>query len=332
MKNVQVMVRTSERTLYTRCHQAWWWSYVEQRTPLEKWSRALIFGDMVHRSLAAYYIPETRKARKRGPHPAQTFVKLYDIMNADGKAFSVRVDDEFWIDALDLGVEMMENYVTHWRDADKDILVLYPEMPFQYPIIDPVTGKHLVTYVGTTDALIRRISTGKLGLFEHKTAAAINTNHLFLDEQASSYWCIVPLWLLANGIIKEKDNMDFMLYNFMRKAEKDDRPQNALGQYLNINGTVSKRQPPPLFHREPLYRGKHEQANTMARIIAQVHEMNMIRNGTLTMYKSPSKDCSFCEWADLCELHETGSDWKELKRMTSEKWEPYLQHIWALQL
>jgi len=367
------MVRTSERTMFCKCRQAHWWSYIEQRQPIEGWSPALVFGDMVHRCMAAYYIPETRKRRKRGPHPASTFGKLYDKMNANGKAFRVRVDDEFWINARELGVGMMENYVDQWREEDKRYVILYPEMPFQIAIKDPLTGEILCIYVGTADALILDTLTGRLGLFEHKTAAAISTEHLFLDEQASSYWCLIPRWLLENEIIKPEQNMDFMLYNFMRKALKDDRPQNALGQYLNLPtvdqlkahlmntgltrdaitglkkdqlealvrkrkfdpaqlGEVSKVQPPALFHRELLYRGVHEQENTYRRIIEQVREMNLVRTGAMPHYKAPSKECRFCEWKDICELHETGSDWKELKRITTKKWSPYEQHIWSIDL
>lgn len=368
-----VMVRTSERTMFTKCRQAWWWSYKEQRTPIEQWSRALVFGDMVHRCLAEYYIPESRKRRKRGQHPAASFGKLYDKMDANGKAFNVRVDDEFWINARELGTEMMENYVTEWRERDKDIVVLYPEMPFQYPIFDPDTGEVLCIYVGTTDALILSLVTGRLGLFEHKTAATISTAHLFLDEQASSYWCLIPKWLKDNQIVKPGQTMDFMLYNFMRKAMKDERPKNALGQYLNSPtvdalkthltntgmtkdaiaglkkdqlealvirrkfdpaqlGEVSKVQPPPLFQREIVYRGEKEQANTFQRIIEQVREMNMVRAGEMAHYKAPSKDCAFCSWRDICEMHETGSDWKELKRLTTTRWSPYAAHIWDVDL
>jgi len=372
MTTTPVMVRTSERTMFTKCRQAWWWSYVEKREPIEQWSKALMFGTMIHRCLAAYYIPETRKNRRRGPHPAQTFVKLYDVMDANGKAFNVRTDDEFWVDALDLGVAMMENYIDEWRQEDKDIVVLYPEMPFQYVLRDPDTGKPLCMYVGETDALIRRVSTGRLGLFEHKTAGTISTTHLFLDEQASSYWTILPKWLVANGIVKGTDNIDFMLYNYLRKAEKDDRVRNSAGVALNlptvevlrsalleadpdasvrgakredlldmlkakgINGLLlgepSKQQPPPLFHRELVYRTKEERANTLQRIVEQVREMELVRTGKMAHYKAPSKDCSYCPWRDICELHEQGSDWKELRKFTTRKWEPYRAHIWSIEL
>lgn len=331
MKPQKVFIRTSERTMFVKCRQHWWWSYKERRKPIEQWSKALVFGDMVHQALAAYYIPETRNKRKRGPHPAETFTKLYDVMDADGKAFNVRTDDEFWVSARDLGQEMMENYVTTWAEADKSIVVIEPEMPFQYDITDPLSGEYLCTYVGTTDALVYDLRTARYGLLEHKTAASISTSHLFMDEQASTYWCIVPRWLRENGIIKPDQEFDFMLYNFLRKGKSDPRPVNNLGQSLNRDGTVSKSQPPPLFHRELLYRGKAEQENTYERIIQQVKEMNLVREGKMPHYKAPSKDCSWCEWKDLCEMHETGSDWKELRKEMTKKWEPYEVHLPALE-
>lgn len=372
MSETPVMVRTSERTMFTKCRQAWWWSYVERRRPVEGWSAALTFGTMIHRALAAYYIPETRKERRRGPHPAQSFVKLYDIMDANGRAFNVRTDDEVWIDALDLGVEMLENYIDQWKQEDRDILVLYPEMPFQYIVRDPATKEILCVYVGETDVLVRNLRTGRLGLMEHKTAGIIDTGHLFLDEQAGSYWTILPKWLVEQGVVKKDDNLDFMLYNYLRKAEKDERPRNSAGQYLNlptvevlkaalleadpqasvrgakredlldmlkghgINGLLlgepSKHQPPPLFHRELIFRTQAERRSTMQRIHEQVTEMNLVRAGKMPHYKAPSKDCRFCEWRDICEIHEQGNDWKELKRMTTKKWDPYAAHIWDIEL
>ena len=65
----EIMVRTSERTLFARCAWAWYMEYVLGWRP-NKPSVALVMGDLVHQSLAAYYVPETEKKRRRGPHPA----------------------------------------------------------------------------------------------------------------------------------------------------------------------------------------------------------------------------------------------------------------------
>jgi hypothetical protein len=373
-----VFVRTSERTQFTKCRQSWWWSYKEQRKPNEAFSHPLIFGDMIHRALAEYYVPETRKERRRGPHPSQTFHRIYNEMDRRAKDFNIHVDDERWVNTLELGVAMLEGYIDKWKDEDEDILVLYPEMPFQLDLDDPDTGEYLCTYVGTTDSLVMRMSTRQVGLLEHKTAATISTSHLFIDEQASTYWTLIPEWLLRNEIFPrgKMPEFSFMLYNYLRKGMPEDRPVNDQGQALNKPtkedlvqalaakgvsavsgkptakltkealetycatvgidpekcGQVSKQQPPPLFHREMVYRGDFERQMTFERIVQQVREMNLVRRGKMPHYKAPSKDCSWCEWRDLCELHETGNDWRELRKYTTHKWEPYRDHVWSLDL
>lgn len=332
VKEKPVMVRTSERTQFAHCRQRWHWAYVEQMRPKESRFNALVFGDLVHRALAAYYVPETARKRRRGPHPAQTYLRLYDALADQTRTgrMDLFVDDtdEKFVDARELGEEMMTNYIDEFG-KDERYLVLYPEMPFQIDLKDG-RGRVVCTYVGTSDALIKDLETNRLGLFEHKTAAAIDTSHLFLDEQASTYWAIVPLWLRENGILPPDEDMDFMLYNFMRKGKKDQRPRNEQGQCLNKDGSVSKNQPAALFKRELVFRGPEDRYSTYDRILAQVHEMNMVRSGDLEVYKAPSKDCRFCEFRDVCELHEQRSNWEELLHATFRKWEPYKDHVWSL--
>ena len=378
-KNVPVMVRTSERRMFCECRQRWWWAYVDRLKPRDQKMGALLFGDMIHRALAAYYIPETKKKRRRGPHPAQTFIKIMDAVEADQRrrgrsaALEISVDDseEQWVSARDLGVEMMENYIDLYG-KDERYLVIHPEMPFQLIMRDG-DGKIVCIYVGTTDAFIFDLETGRWGLFEHKTAKSISLSHLFLDEQASTYWTLIPLWLRENDIIKGDEDIAFMLYNFMRKAKKDQRPQDEKGHYLNkpskdalmeaaiktglhpmdakkakmdqleewlrgqgvkpeFLGEISKSQPPPLFKREQVFRGDQDRANTYDRIQAQVHEMNLVRAGELEVYKAPGLQCAMCEFRDMCELHEIGSNWEELRKAMFQKWDPYLAHIWDLDL
>lgn len=369
MTEERVFIRTSERTQFAGCRQKWYWSYVKRRKPRST-SAALMFGDLVHRALAAYYIPETRRNRQRGPHPMETFERLCYEMERMGRTFGVKADDK-WEDARDLGYVMLRNYIDHWGNDD-EILVLYPEMPFQYDLHDG-EGNYVCTYVGNTDALVFNLRTKKMGLFEHKTAASINTSHLFLDEQAGAYWCILPLWLRQNGILKEGQDLDFMLYNYLRKSVgTEEKHTNAKGEVVNKPkkealaqrlvsegadpalakkwkvdemieligeatayaelGEVSKVQPPPLFHREIVHRGPQDRANVYQRIMDQADEMSEVRHGLRPPLKSPGKDCSFCEWRDLCEVHEVGGDWKRMMAGMSKTWEPYSDHVWALNI
>ena len=145
-------------------------------------------------------------------------------------------------------------------------------------------------------------------------------------EKKSAYkW--IPI--LLSGLV---------LFLFACRLSQDEKVENtisfnsiydALAAYDSVVITLKA---PDGHTIDVVYRGKVEQQMTFNRIVEQVREMNMARAGELAIYKAPSKDCTFCQWKDLCELHETGTDWKELRRMTTRKWSPYASHIWSVDL
>lgn len=317
----ELLIRTSERVTFTRCPQKWKWAWVDCLTPIRV-APALRFGDLVHQALATYYKP----GKKRGVRPATTFKKIYEANLTELESLGMRTESGDWEKAYDLGIEMLHGYVDKYG-KDERYEVIAPEMPFQIDVYDPKTNLYICTYVGTFDAVIRDLWTNEIGLFEHKTAKAIYTAHLTLDEQAGSYWAFAPDFLKAQGVLKEDENLDFVLYNFLRKGMPDQRPQNEKGQYLNKDGSVSRIQPPPLFKREIVYRGNAERRNTMLRVIKIAKLMKKARGGRFPIYKIPTRDCSWqCEFVDMCELHESGGDWQSLKRSTMTKWDPYEAH------
>lgn len=323
-----VLLRTSERSTFMRCPQKWKWSYLDhlkahrQATPLR-------FGSLVHEALAGFYIASKSKGKiVRGPLPAKTFEKLYAAEVAEQGKMRVYTESEEWVDALALGLEMLKNYVKLYG-KDERYLIVAPEMPFQVDIFDPTTGEYVCTYVGTLDAFIYDLEKREYGLMEHKTAKAITTGHLSLDEQAGSYWAFAPDYLKSLGVMKDGQSLDFILYNFLRKGTADTRPQDAEGHYLNQNGSVSKNQPAPLFHRERVYRSDADRRSLMLRVIDQSRVMSLMREGALPIYKSPMMGCTGmfgCEFRDMCEVHETGSDWEAIRDSMFDVWEPYEIH------
>ena len=323
-----IMIRTSERTTFKECRQKWWWAYVDQLTSKRAPGTALRFGTLVHQALAAYYRP----GRKRGPLPADTYLALYLAQRAQGMPeMVVRKDEEEdapgFIDPIDFGIGILEHYVqTYGKDERYEIL--QPEQAFQLDIHHPDTGKYLFTYVSEMDAVVRDLQTRKIGLFEHKTSATLEPfgAPLTLDEQASAYWTFGTMWLKATGKIKKTEDLDFMLYNFLRKALPDPRPKNEEGLAMNKNGTVSKRQPGPYFRREQVMRGQYEREIVFRRALNEFREMQMTRKGRLAVYKSPGRHCGFCEFRDMCEVHETGSDWEAMRDGLFEHWNPYEAH------
>lgn len=304
----------------------WYWAYVDCLKPVGI-STPLHFGDLVHQALAAYYKPETNDRRmsekpKRGPHPSKTFQKLY---KAADKVYYIRTDDK-WEGALELGIDMLENYIDHYG-LDQRYYIVSPEMPFRVPIIKD--KKAVATYVGVVDATYKDLSNGSAGFFEHKTAASINTHKLDLDEQNGTYSALGTTFLRKKGVIGPDMELDHVMYNFLRKGFRDAREKDDQGRYLNKDKTVSKVQPASLLVRHKAYREAAANDSVKARILDQHKEMQMVREGFLNPGKSIVDGCSGmngCEFRDMCVLHESGQDWESYRDAMFTKWNPYLQH------
>lgn len=317
----QYLVRTSERRDWMDCNQRWWWAYVEGLKSIDS-KPALAFGDLIHQALAAYYIP----GKKRGPYPVDTFLELFAEHGEN--LFGFKDENLDFNEPEELGCEMLANYVEWATPLDKHLEIIAPEQAFQVDIFDSETDDYLCTYVGQLDAVVRDHKSKRLGFLEHKTTKAIPPPYwLPMDEQAGSYWAFAPDWLRDQGWLGPNEDMDFILYNFLKKMKKDPRPTNELGQCLNGDGSVSKRQPGPLFHREMVYRNAEMRNAMITRVEWQVQMMKWQREGKLPVLKSPDGDCRWkCQFKDMCHLHEMGQDWEALRDAMFVRWKPYEAH------
>jgi hypothetical protein len=286
---------------------------------------------LIHEALAEYYVigkkrkpkvlvPAFRAAYERDITAAGEFV----VYGEDGDPDA----DEKWINALDLGVEMLEMYIERYGD-DKGWEVLATEQPFRVPVYNPRNGRYLFTYAGILDLIMREIPKDRIWIWDHKTTGSINLRALGLNEQFGSYWTFGTEWIKEQGLLKDKDFQDLsgLMVNYLRRARRDDRPRDAEGHALNKDGSVSKRQQAAVFHREPTFRSLDDRERVRRRAMNDNREMQMVRAGTLPADKSPSIfNCPSCPWLDACELHETGADWERFVEATTEKYDPYSQH------
>lgn len=221
------MVRTSERLLFKRCRWAWDRDFNDRMRPARS-GPALRFGSLMHAAMEPYY----KVGRKRGPHPAKTFKRLFDKDFEEQGHLGFRDEDGTWADAGEMGVHLLEDYVKKYG-KDERYEVIATEQAFQVPILNPVTGKVVAIYTGIVDGIWRDLDEQLLLIADHKSAAQISTGYLALDEQAGAYWTFGQDWLREKGLLKPEDELAGMLYNFLRKAKRDTRPQNADGHYLN---------------------------------------------------------------------------------------------------
>jgi hypothetical protein len=317
------MIRNSERQSYKKCRQQWWWNFVDLLKP-EETARALRFGDLIHQSLAAYY----KKGIRRGPLPHKNFARLYEAQWEELGRLNMRADDEGkWADAGDLGEAMLKGYIDEYGERDKQYRILSSEQVFQVPIL---THKLKFVIVGTLDGVWQDRASGDIFFKEFKTAASIDPAPLAMDEQAGTYWTYAPKWLWRQGLMPDGLYPSHILYTFLRKALKDQRPRDEFGQSLNQDGTVSKKQPAKNFARFPIYRDRADREMMHRRVTAEAAEMEMVRRGDLAVIKNPGPlympNCRGCSFKDMCELHETGSDWEAMRDATMKTWDPYAAH------
>jgi hypothetical protein len=339
------MLRTSERKSFKTCRWQWQQGYNDHWKAIDE-APALRFGTLIHKALELRYPPGI----KRGPKPAETFQQLYDEAADDAwQSWGLRADlEEGWMDMAELGVDMLEHFIEIYG-RDEEWKVLGSEYTFRVPVYcpddqierfgellpgTPLDERPLFVYVGTLDGVWENRMDGGVRIHDWKTTGTDPTRvqHLNLDEQATAYWTWGVDALIENKLLKPRaiKALDGMLYTFMRKAMRDDRPKDKDGYSLNKNGEISKRQPPPYFHRELVYRSEHERELARQRALDEFYDMEAIRRGKLVAYKSPgsppNSHCSWCPLRDYCELHEVGADWEGMRAATFTKWDPYDAH------
>jgi hypothetical protein len=295
------LVTTTSRSTFRRCPQKWVWRFEDGLTQKGETADALWFGTGVHEALAKWYL----RGARRGPRPADTFDNWCSNEMREIRASREEWEDQAkYEDALELGIAMLDNYIQEYgADDNWDIVAI--EQPFKIRVT--WHGKPVALFMSTWDGVYRDRKDGKLYLLEHKTASQITLPYLALDDQAGVYLAVAEQWLKTKNIMRQNEHIAGIMYNFLRKTMGDDRDRNEGGAYLNKDGSVSKKQPPPPFVRNLVERGPGESRTQMERLANEVAVMNAVRDGTIPVTKSTTKDCTWCEFFYVCTLHERGS-------------------------
>lgn len=223
----------------------------------------------------------------------------------------------------------------------------------------------MIVLVGTYDIVYLDLATGRYWLGEHKTAKSIQTRHLAMDNQAGTYWTTATAELRREGLLPEDELLAGIQYNFMRKGLPDERPEDPEGYKTNkpqkadyiadlekygtdvvlsgkeslatlakyaddfgliVMGSRSKVQPPPLFLRHEVHRTGPERRRQLVRVQQEGLQMELLRDGLLVPTKTNTRECSWCDFYDMCELQERGGDWESLRDIAFTVQDPYADH------
>jgi hypothetical protein len=317
------ILRTSERKSFKDCPQQWQWAWRYGLKAKYRDADALWFGTGVHEALAQWY----KKGDRRGLRPDVYFAQwCSDEMRQIRTAVSGDYNEDVYVDAKELGEAMLLGYYELYG-PDETWDVIATEMPFQVKIADD-DGVPVGVYAGTLDGVYRDRISRDIWLMEHKTAKQIVTRHLHLDDQAGAYWAIASAVLREMGILRRGESIGGVMYNFLRKGLPDARERNEDGLCLNKDGSVSKTQPSPLFVREPVEKSPGQRQTQIRKILDEFTWINLARDGSLPIIKSPKRDCAFfCQFFTMCELHDRGGEaWADYFESMYSQQDPYADH------
>ena len=247
-KSLLPLLRQSERATFKRCPWKWYQMHVNHIRPIvQKYKETADFGTIFHVALAEYYLP----GKKRGPHPSETWARLASEVKTTVMSMEQR-DDELiktWEDFYTLGLKLTEAYVEryqgdpHWDilDAERRFDVVIPDV--RVPRMESKKGRRaytpIVKLVGTIDLCFRDLNhedrKGRpiVKMLDHKTAGRIETHHLTLDEQASTYIAVGTHALREQELIESDEVVKGMEYNFIKRAKLDERPRDSRGMARN---------------------------------------------------------------------------------------------------
>jgi len=100
-----------------------------------------------------------------------------------------------------------------------------------------------------------------------------------------------------------------------------------LGQNIVVLGERSKAQPAPLYLRHFVPRTRAEQLSQLKRIQDDLVVMEKARRGELPITKTTHWSCErFCNFYDICTLHEASGNWKDLRNIAYTTEDPYAAH------
>lgn len=317
------MIRHSERVDYKRCPKKWFWRWRMGLVPRLKTFGALELGTWVHYAFADWYTGDRQRdlARLFAKYAEES---IEQAVNANAPQHVLDKADELFA----LGEAMMGAY-QRFYGIDENVHVLAAEIPLEFQITDD--NGELVAIHKLKPDLVFADQYDYVWLMEHKTAAQIRLEHLPIDDQARPYVAMAERSLRNAGVINKHQHFKGVMYNFARKALPDERAVDAEGRSLNKNGTVSKRQPTPVFVRHPVTLSRAAKVIALRRlqleariITAMTAELRNKRINPDNLPKTPHSSCpKLCPFFTMCVAEEQGGDIKEMQRSMFVRRDPY---------
>ena len=313
-------VHVTDVNQFLTCRTKWFYSSrlsngLRSRRP----NKHLMLGTAVHYGLGAYYGSGPTMADWSAPGALSAYIAHLKREKDAG----LPSDDEDLNDYMDLGNTMLVNYFP-WSRQNDDFTVIMPEVEIRYDFGD-------YDFAGTTDGVVRDESGG-IWLLEHKTAAQFpNATALSFSLQAAMY-----TWVVRNtpSIASLGSSVRGVIFTILRKAvptmPKVLKSGSGMERRADIGCTptqylravtlagfdpkdyasfASTLDPNKFVHRE--YIALPEKALQTAVMEFTTVAEEMVHNPRI--YRcDPLRQCSWCDYKDLCSQKLFGRPWEEI--------------------
>lgn len=110
------------------------------------------------------------------------------------------------------------------------------------------------------------------------------------------------------------------------KLKKDELIDLCEDSGVVAYGEVSADQSSDNFMRYFVPRTPKERQRQIVRISEEAQVMAEIRAGRHPVLKTPTKECRWCKFFDICELDESGGDTEYFRETTMKEYDPYSDH------
>lgn len=296
----------SRFSTYLRCAYAHYLRYVEKLTGNAP-ARPLYFGSDFHKLLEV----RTDKAQIK---------KEWRRMKDDFYAMPAKWQSELGENYPDDLKTIFSDYMAFWKDTP---LPDVTEKEFAIPIAD-VNGEDIV-FVGVIDELYHN-ENGSIDIGEHKTfSVAPNMNTLVMNSQKCLYakaaellwnklpnkvrWDYIksspakyPIWLEKSGRFSTAANKDITVRSWLRACKE----RGITDPEILKQGEIYKGNENNFFFRveQDIY---PEMVNDVFNGFVYTCR-DIVHRGRENRTKNLTKECSWCEYRDICMAEMSGGD------------------------
>jgi len=298
-----VSITNSEIQTFKDCKRKWWLGNYRALKPISKtYVGPLTLGIRVHNSLEHFYVT--------GGNPVDEYERLQRVDNAlfaESKDAAFEAQVKKFNSEAELGRIMLEGYMD-WlaeENPDADIEVIGAEKKLSTRLeMDP-----RVELMGKTDLKVKRRSSGRHAILDHKTAASFNsyyeTSHM--SEQ-------LMLYVLLEKMDAENGDplVDGGIYNLIKKVKR--------------SGTAK----PPFYERMDVRFNDKTLQSFWIRTMGTIRDIMELRDRLdagedhrFYAYPSPTKDCTWkCPFFQVCPMFDDGSSAEAMLEELFEQSDP----------